>query len=299
MSALERPRALMAQQYAMQLLSWNIQWCRGVDGRVDPARIARTVRELADADVVCLQEVARGFDTLAGSSGEDQFALLAGLFPGYVAIEGIAVDVPDDRGGRRQFGNLLLSRLPVRQVARHLLPWPGDADHADMPRVAVEAVIEAPDVGDVRVTTTHLGYHSAAQRLAQVDGLRALHAQAWSHRTRPARADVSRGPFHWRPRPAAGIVCGDFNGEPGSAAHARLLEAFDDGTPVFHDAWPLVHPGRVHDDTVGLYDTVQWPRRLACDFVFVSDDLAPRVRGLRVDASSDASDHQALVLTLG
>ena len=56
----------------MQLLSWNIQWCRGVDGRVDPQRIARTIRELADADVICLQEVARGFDTLAGSQGEDQ-----------------------------------------------------------------------------------------------------------------------------------------------------------------------------------------------------------------------------------
>jgi len=283
----------------MQLLCWNIQWCRGVDGRVDPARIARTVRELADADVVCLQEVARGFDTLAGSTGEDQFALLAALFPGYTAVEGIGVDVPDDRGGRRQFGNLLLSRLPVRQVARHLLPWPGDADHAVMPRVAVEAVVESADVGELRVTCTHLGYHSAAQRLAQVEGLRALHAQAWSHRAPPARLDASRGPFHWRPRPAAGIVCGDFNCEPGSAGHARMLEPFADGAPAFRDAWQLAHAGRPHDDTVGLYDTVQWPRRLACDFAFVSADLAPRVRSLKVDASSDASDHQALVLTLG
>jgi len=283
----------------MQLLSWNIQWCRGVDGRVDPARIARTVHELADPDVVCLQEIARGFDTLAGSAGEDQFAQLAALFPGYTAVEGIAVDVPHERGARRQFGNLLLSRLPVRQVARHLLPWPGDADHVDMPRIAIEAVVEAPGIGDLRVTCTHLGYYSAAQRLAQVDGLRALHAQAWSHRAPPARADVSRGPFHWRPRPAAGIVCGDFNCEPGSPAYARLLAPFADGTPAFRDAWQVTHPGLPHDDTVGLYDTVQWPRRFACDFAFVSADLAPRVRTLTVDASSDASDHQALVLTLG
>jgi endonuclease/exonuclease/phosphatase family metal-dependent hydrolase len=284
----------------MKLLSWNIQWCRGVDGRVDPERIVRVVRELApDADVVCLQEVARGFDTLAGSAGEDQFARLGAGFAGWAALEGVAVDVPHPNGGRRQFGNLLLSRLPVRQAARHLLPWPADADHADMPRIAVEAVIEAPDVGDVRVATTHLGYYSAAQRLAEVDGLRTLHAQACGHqRVRPARADVSNGPFHWRPRPSAAVVCGDFNCEPGSPGYARMLEAFGDGTPAFRDAWQVVHPGREHDPTVGLFDTVQWPRRFACDFVFVSEDLEQRVKALRVDASSDASDHQAMLLTL-
>lgn len=284
----------------MKLLSWNIQWCRGVDGRVDPQRIARVARELAPGvDVVCLQEVARGFDTLAGSAGEDQFALLAAAFPGFAAVEGVAVDVPHPNGGRRQFGNLLLSRLPVRQVGRHLLPWPADADHADMPRVAVEAVIEAPGVGDVRVTTTHLGYYSGLQRLAEVDGLRALHAQACGHRVRPARADVSNGPFHWRPRPSAGVVCGDFNCEPGSPGHARMLAPFGDDTPALRDAWQVAHPGRPHDDTVGLFDTVQWPRRFACDFVFVSADLAPRVTALQVDASSDAADHQAMILTLG
>jgi endonuclease/exonuclease/phosphatase family metal-dependent hydrolase len=283
----------------MQLLSWNIQWCRGVDGRVDPQRIARVIRELADADVICLQEVARGFDTLAGSDGEDQFALLAEAFEGYTAIEGIAVDVPDELGDRRQFGNLLLSRLPVRQVWRHLLPWPADAEHADMPRMAIEAVIECPAVGALRVTTTHLGYYSAAQRLAQVEGLRALHAAAHAHRIKAARADLSNGPFQWRPRPAAGIVCGDFNCEPGSPGHARMLESFDDGTPAFRDAWEIAHPGRPHEPTVGLYDTVQWPRSFACDFVFVSEDLAPRVQALRIDAASDASDHQALLLRLG
>ena len=283
----------------MELLCWNVQWCRGVDGRVDPQRIARVIRELADPDVICLQEVARGFDTLAGSDGEDQFAILAEAFDGYTAIEGIAVDVPDEPGHRRQFGNLLLSRLPVRQAWRHLLPWPADAEHADMQRVAVEAVVEAPDVGDLRVTTTHLGYYSAAQRLAQIDGLRALHAAAHGHRIKPARADVSNGPFHWRPRPTAGIVCGDCNCEPGSPGHARMLERFDDGTPAFHDAWELTHPGQPHEPTVGLYDTVQWPRRFACDFAFVSEDMAPRVQSLRIDAASAASDHQALLLRLG
>ncbi len=286
----------------MQLLSWNVQWCRGVDGRVDPLRIARTIRELADADVICLQEVARGFDALAGSDGEDQFAMLADAFDGYTAIEGIAVDVPGEFGERRQFGNLLLSRLPVRQVWRHLLPWPADAEHADMPRAAIEAVIAAPaasDLGPLRVTTTHLGYYSATQRLAQVEALRALHAAAQAHGRRPARADVSNGPFHWRLRPAAGIVCGDFNCEPGAPGHSRMLEPFADGTPALRDAWQIAHPGRPHAPTVGLYDTAQWPRRFACDFAFVSEDVAPRVQALHIDGGSAASDHQALLLRLG
>ena len=95
----------------MRLLSWNVQWCRGVDGTVDPARIARTARALCDPDVLCLQEVAVNFPALAGSRGEDQRAALAGEFPGYAAIVAWGVDVPDEAGGRRRFGNLILSRL--------------------------------------------------------------------------------------------------------------------------------------------------------------------------------------------
>jgi len=283
----------------MKLLSWNIQWCRGVDGRVDPARIAREARAMADADVICLQEVARHFDTLAGSQGEDQFEALAAAFPGYAAIEGIAVDVCGDSGRRRQFGNLLLSRLPLRQAWRHLLPWPADASHADMQRVAIEVVVEAPDIGEVRVTTTHLAYYSAAQRLAQVNGLRELHATAQGHRQPPERADASSGPFHWRARPAAGIVTGDFNCEPGSPGHARMLAPFEDGTPAFRDAWTATRGEQPHAPTVGLFDSVQWPRQFACDFVFVSADLAPRIKAFEIDTASSASDHQAQVLTLG
>ena len=40
----------------MQFVSYNIQYCKGSDGRVDPARIAR---EVSGADVIALQEVDR------------------------------------------------------------------------------------------------------------------------------------------------------------------------------------------------------------------------------------------------
>ena len=51
----------------MKLVTWNIQWCRGCDGRVDPPRIVDHARAFADFDVLCLQEVAANFPTLKGS----------------------------------------------------------------------------------------------------------------------------------------------------------------------------------------------------------------------------------------
>ena len=98
----------------MKLVTWNVQWCRGCDGRVDPQRIVDHARAFADFDVLCLQEVAANFATLEGSSGEDQFAALAGALPGFTAIAGVAVDIAAPDGTRRTFGNMILSRLPVR-----------------------------------------------------------------------------------------------------------------------------------------------------------------------------------------
>ena len=70
----------------MKLVTWNIQWCRGCDGKVDPRRIVDHARALADFDVLCLQEVAANYPSLAGSSGEDQFRELAGLLPAFEPI---------------------------------------------------------------------------------------------------------------------------------------------------------------------------------------------------------------------
>jgi len=42
----------------MKLITWNVQWCRGVDGRVDPARIVAEAKRHADFDVLCVQAIA-------------------------------------------------------------------------------------------------------------------------------------------------------------------------------------------------------------------------------------------------
>jgi endonuclease/exonuclease/phosphatase family metal-dependent hydrolase len=285
----------------LEILTWNLQWCRGCDGAVDPGRIIRTIREFGEFDLVCLQEVSDNFEGLAGSKGEDQFELLAAGFPDYHAICAPVVDTAaadDPSGRRRRFGNMLLSRLPVLAVFRHLLPWPYDARFADMQRGALEVVVQAGSE-PLRVTTTHLGYYSSLQRGAQIEALRSLQEQAALHdadRSEPRRA---RGPFERIARPVSSIVCGDFNFAPQSQEYTRIQQPLTGTLPAYRDAWLLANTGRPHEPTVGLYDRAQWPEPFACDYFFVSEDLAPRVRAVRTEARTDASDHQPLMLVLG
>ena len=93
---------------------------------------------------------------------------------------------------------------------------------------------------------------------------------------------------------------GDFNFRPEAPERARITAASDDpAVPALHDAWTLAHPGTPHATSVGRNDPVQWPEgAFTCDFVFVSDDLAPRVAAVEVDDLSSASDHQPMLLEL-
>ena len=283
----------------MNLITWNIQWSRGIDLAVDPARIARTVGKLADFDVLCLQEVAVNFPGLPGSRGENQVDELSRALPGYTAHYSAAVDVDDGKGGRSLFGNLIFSRLPVTQVYRHLLPRPADPATQSMQRVAVEAIV-VTSWGPVRIITTHLEYYSAMQRMAQVGALRALHQEACGHATARHIADDADGPFRALPRPASAILTGDFNCKPQDPEYRRMTEPFAGGTgPSFIDAWALAHPGEPHAPSAGLYENSWAAQPLCCDFIFVTDDLATRVRNLTIDAHTQASDHQPVLIEFG
>lgn len=282
----------------MKLVTWNIQWGRGADGRVDLDRIVAHARRLADFDVLCVQEVSAGHDRLADCDGADQFVALAQRLPAYTPIVGVASDTPHPAGGRRRFGNMIFSRLPVRQTFAHLLPWPADGATMSMQRVVVEATVEA-GFGLVRVMTTHLEYYSADQRAAQVERLRELHRDAVAQARSARPGTAADGPFEAVPRGAAAVLTGDLNFRPTDPEYTRMQTAIDDATPPWRDAWALVHPDAPHAPTCGVHDKVQWPEpAFTFDFVFVSADLAGRVRDLRVDATSAASDHQPVLLEL-
>jgi len=279
------------------LITWNIQWCRGVDGRVDPTRIVEHARALADFDVLCLQEVAANFPALAGSRGENQFEILANLLPGYTAIPGAGVDALAPDGARRVFGNLILSRLPVLQALRVQLPWPPDPDVKSMPRLLIDATVEAP-FGPLRVMTTHLEYFSARQRTAQIMAIRSHHAEACKRARQTGVRGKPETPFHSYPQAASAILTADFNFRPNDLLYTRLQAPFPAGAPAFVDGWTLTHPGQPHVHTNGVYDRVQWPEAYACDFIFVTEDLRERVRRVEVDSATQASDHQPVLIEL-
>jgi endonuclease/exonuclease/phosphatase family metal-dependent hydrolase len=290
----------------MRLVNWNIQWGRGVDGKVDLARIVDEARRLADFDVLSLQEVSRGFDGgeagggLPGNPSADQFEELAGLLPGYSVIAAIGADLPaiGGYGPRRQFGNAIVTRLPVGPVFRHGLPWPADPDQMSMPRVVLEAVLYT-DVGPVRLLSTHLEYYSARQRLAQAEALRTIHAEACDHAVRLSLHGKVNGPFAPTERPAAAIICGDFNSAVDADAYKRVVAPMPQGVPDLLDAWLVANPQAPRAPTVGVHDAEQWPDGpFACDFILLTPDLAKRVVRCEADQQSAASDHQALVLEL-
>lgn len=281
----------------MRIVTWNIQSGLGVDGLVDLGRIARTVSALADADVICLQEVARHMPEPDGRGVTDQVADLTAFFPDHTSVFGSALDRAGPGSRRRQFGNLLLARLPLLQIFRHLLPQPAEAGAKHMVRQATEVVVAAA-AGPLRIVTTHLEYHSEAQRLAQAERLRALHQEVCDNLRDPPLA-LDSGPYAIAPRPATTVLCGDFNLAPDDPIYARLLAPFERGAPRLVDAWWHAHPGRPHDPTCGVFDRVQWPEGPHCrDYFFVTEDLSDRVAAVVVDTETGASDHQPLCLEL-
>jgi endonuclease/exonuclease/phosphatase family metal-dependent hydrolase len=276
----------------MIVVTWNIQWGLGADGRHDLARVVEHARSLADFDVLCLQEVADNFPELKGSAGENGFAGIAALLPGFTAVEGVALDVPDGQGRRQRFGNLLLSRLPVGQVIRTTLPWEQAATR-NMPRGLIEAVVEAP-FGPVRLMTTHLEYSSDAIRQAQVATIRETHRAACD-RARLGR-EAGPGTYVIHPGAASAILTGDFNMTPDDPTLAGLSAPIQ-GAPALRDAFAALNPGAPHSPTSCVYDR-SYREPHCCDYVYVSEDLVPRLRSVRVDEQTQVSDHQPVVVEL-
>jgi endonuclease/exonuclease/phosphatase family metal-dependent hydrolase len=281
----------------MKLITWNIQWGRGLDGRVDLARIVAHARQIADFDVICMQEVADNFPALEGNDETNQFAALAALLPGYAPVAGLGVDVAGANGRRRRFGNILFTRLPVLCVYRHALPWPADPGKESMPRVAIEATLQLP-LGPVRITTTHLEYYSPVQRAAQARRLRELHDDACDRARRPGFPTNEGGPFDPPPQTQSAILTADFNFPPENPAYEEIQKPLANGGPAYRDAWAQVHGRRAHEPTFCVHEHRYARQPYCCDFIYVSEDLAPRIRSIEVDGKTQASDHQPVLLTL-
>ncbi len=280
------------------ILTWNIQCGLGCDGVHDLKRISDHIKTTSDPDVICLQEISRFMAELDAGKGEDQVKTLAELFPDYECFFGAALHQSGEHTpDHRQFGNLILSRLPVHQVFFHPLPQPHDAGVKHMARQLSEVVVECPS-GPLRVLTTHLEYHSSRQRSAQAKAIHDLHQQICDNIRWPG-LNPGTGPYNHIARPETSVVCGDFNFTPESSEYNLLLSSFAHETLPLKDAWRVINGNKAHAPTCGIFDKRQWPEGPhARDFFFISGDLNSRVTDMFVDEITNASDHQPMMLDL-
>ena len=282
----------------MKIVTYNIQYGRGKDGRFDLDRIAE---EVDGADLIALQEVER-FWTRSG--GVDQPRHIARRFPGHYWAYGPGVDLHLDGGGpgedsvvrRRQFGNMLLSRTPLLAIRHHLLPkYASLGPPMSLQRSALEAVI-AVHGGHVRVYSVHLTHLAAETRLPQVEALLGIHANAVREGPPVSGSGLRE---EWSvdgmppPMPRDAILLGDFNMEPDSAEYERIVG------PVSPYGGRITNPAGFVDAWVETGNAIEAgptaevksvPARL--DSCVVSAGLKGRIRAVRVDSDAVGSDHQ-------
>ncbi|MGZ4566858.1 MAG: endonuclease/exonuclease/phosphatase family protein [Blastococcus sp.] len=245
----------------VRLVTFNTHHGVGADGRHDLPRLAR-VLAATEADVICLQEVDRHYGDR--SEDVDQALLLSRALDMQLAW-GPAIDEPGTGDQPRQYGNALLSRLPILISDVHPLPGGGE------PRSALRTMLEL-DGGTLWVTATHLTTDSAEGRSAQVGALAALHTDTMG----------------------AGVIVGDFNARPDAPELGVLRERFT-------DAW-TVAPAREdrsgwrfwHRDEGDTHPAHAPNRRI--DQVWVSEGVT--VTAAEVVRADGASDHLPFMVDL-
>ena len=278
------------------IVSWNIQNGFGSDGILSLKRIAQTIVEMGEPDIICLQEVSVHM-TLQDGSVDDQVQALSSLFEGYTHFFGKAVDtLAADQSQREQFGNLILSRYPVHNVFYHHLPQPHDGPIKQMPRQMVELSVQTPSA-PLRIMTTHLEYHSARQRQEQVKKIMAIQSEVSALENDPPKAESS-GPYVQMIRPGRCVLCGDFNFLTNSTEYLEITNPQTQHNPLV-DAWTLYSSDKPHPPTCGVYDSLQWPQGPHCrDFIFITPNLKDSVKNMTVNTNTNGSDHQPLMLKL-
>ena len=155
----------------MRLLSYNIQYGFGSDGRYDLPRVAKALRH---SDLIALQEVDRhwsrtGFDDQPARLSEmlgDRYTVFG---PGF-DMDASTVEGARVVNRRRQFGPMVISRWPILWSRLHLLPLAPMLDPINTQTCALEACIAAPS-GPLRVVSVHLAHVGVGERLAQIAAL--------------------------------------------------------------------------------------------------------------------------------
>jgi len=283
----------------MLAVTYNIQWGKGRDGRIDLNRIAKTIEK---ADIIALQEVERHWREQACP---DQVQRLLELLPGFDHVYGPAMDLGQGLGKpRRQFGNLILSRYPIMSTRNMPLPARSVIGHVNDQQAFLEAVV---DIGHkkIRIYNVHLNYLSPDQRLEQIEMLLDFVRKAPGRGgaiTAPGKsvlgpedefANLGVSPLPEMPDDA--ILLGDFNMTPQSAEYAMIAgewsAIYGRLTAEFNFSDALTVVGFPENQGVTFPANALEPA-MRLDHCFVSRGLVKSVKKAWIDHEVDGSDHQ-------
>jgi endonuclease/exonuclease/phosphatase family metal-dependent hydrolase len=238
---------------AIRMVTYNVHKCRGLDARVHPSRIVRVLQEV-DADIIALQEVLN----VPGSRLEDQVHMIAKEL-GFNFCLGETRRV--NGGG---YGNVLLSRFPLRAIQNHDITTEGRE-----PRGCLRADVALTET-TVHIFNVHLG-------------------TGFHERRQQARKLVSQEILQNRELYGARIVLGDFN-EWTRGLTSRLLSAHFQSVDVrAHLRRSRTYPGLVpflHLDHI-YFDPALQMERLALHrsrTALIASDHLPLVADFRLDA---------------
>jgi endonuclease/exonuclease/phosphatase family metal-dependent hydrolase len=145
----------------LRVVTYNVHRCRGLDGRTRPARIVEVLREV-DADVIALQEVVSRPD---GTPEKDQARYIAETL-------GVNYLLGENRKLRgAAYGNVVLSRLPIRVVKNHDLSVEGYERRGCL-HIDVSVDDAVVHVFNVHLGTDFLERRHQGRRLADVEIIR-------------------------------------------------------------------------------------------------------------------------------
>jgi len=293
----------------MKIVTYNIQFGLGKDGRYNLERIAG---EVDGADIIALQEVERHWQR---SGDVDQPEMLGRFLPKYYWAYGPYFDV-DARtclasgrinNVRRQFGNMILSKTPILSTRLYPLPKSNLRHYHNMAVGVFEGVVTLQNDGALRIYNAHLGARSKQDRVAQIETIRDIirrapaEGGAWTSRHTSSLWKENAAP---PPMPVPFVLLGDFNLEAKNPEYGHLTGPMD-GDPEqvttqagFIDTWVAAGHDQNDGSTYTDDPSSRNDKGMRIDFAFIDESMKKRVLGARIDEEAQGSDHQPYWLDL-
>ena len=235
----------------LRVVTYNIHRGRGLDRRTKPERIADVLAAIAP-DIVALQEVIG-----PGPTDQSQAELIgAALGMGWVMASAREYR-------RHQFGNMVLSRFPIREHAQHDLSW-----KTCEPRRTQRVGIDIGGAQLLHIYNVHLGTALLERRY------QAKRLSSWIHDRRIGGPKLVLGDFNeWSRGLVADVL----------AERLQSLDLFPHlkRRRTYPGIFPILHLDHIYFDGPVEIRRVELPRtRLA----MVASDHLPLVADIRVSS---------------